>query len=132
MLAIVDHSPSVNSCIYSALLPVIVYAKCHMLPIACVTFAEPALYYSFRYIIEGSITHCSSFGVWEFCTLTTFLGSIENVIRGKGFEEISTVVFSENTKELILLGKACARATTGHFLCASGSDQVTCALFCGQ
>lgn len=51
-----------------------------------------------------------------FHTLMSFLGSIGNVMRGSGLEDVFQLLCGENTIEHILMGKACARAIRGHFL----------------
>ena len=55
----------------------------------------------------------------DFHTLMSFLGSIGTSMKGSGFSECVQVKYGENAVQLIVSGKAIARALRGHFLLQS-------------
>lgn len=114
MLAIVDLNPSDDSCIYSTLLYIIEHAKSMKLPTACVTFDQPLYIKALDISMKAGLPIVIRLG--GFHTLMSYLGSIANVMRGSGLEDMLSLMYGSNTIEHILTGKAYARAIRGHFL----------------
>jgi len=114
MLEIIDLNPSDDNCIYSTLLYVISQAKSRFFPVPNVTFDQPLYIKAVDIAMKSNLDIVIRLG--GFHTLMSFLGSIGNMMRGSGLEEVMGLIFGSNTMEHVLSGKAYARAVRGHFI----------------
>ena len=111
---IIDLNPNDESCIYSTLLFVIEQAKTMCVPVPCVNFDQPLWLKACGIIEEAGLDIAARLG--GFHTLMSYLGAIGKVIKGSGIEKLFNKVYSENTVQQIIYGKAVSRALRAHLL----------------
>ena len=117
LLPIINLNPNGYSCIYSTLLFVTDQSKKANSGSPCITFDQPLWLEAVEIITEKSLHILCHLG--GFLTLMSFLGNIGTSMKGSGFSECVQVVHGENTVQLIVSGKAIARALRDHFLLQS-------------
>ena len=116
-LPIIDLNPSDETCIFSTLLFVMQQAKKLNIPTPCITFDQPLWQKAMGIIKEQNLQMVCRLG--GFHTLMSFLGSIGNLMKGSGLEEVFEEVYSEDTVKHIISGHAVARALRAHLLVQS-------------
>ena len=116
-LPIIDLNSSDENCIYSTLLFVIEEAKKSKIPVPCITFDQPLWQKALGIIKVKKLNIVCRLG--GFHTLMSFLGSIGNLMKGSGLEELFEEVYSEDTVKHITSGHAVARALRAHLLVQS-------------
>ena len=116
-LPIIDLNSSDENCIYSTLLFVIEEAKKSKIPVPCITFDQPLWQRALGIIKVKKLNIVCRLG--GFHTLMSFLGSIGNLMKGSGLEELFEEVYSEDTVKHITSGHAVARALRAHLLVQS-------------
>lgn len=114
MLSLIDLNPSDQDCIYSTLLFIHDQATALGLPTACITFDQPLYIKAVDIVMQSKLNIVVRLG--GFHTLMNFLGSVGYIMKGSGLEELLGLLYGSNTMELVLSGKAYARALRGHFL----------------
>ena len=109
---IIDLNPNDETCIYSTLLFVIKQAQRYNVPVPCITFDLPLWIKAVKIATaEGLDIVCRLGG---FHTLTSFLGSIGNLMKGSGLQELLEEIYPPKTVEHILSGKAYYRPLREH------------------
>ena len=116
-LPIIDLNPSDETCIYSTLRFIIPESKKLNVPTPYITFDQPLWIKALGIIYSENLSIVCRLG--GFHTLMSFLGSIGEVIKGSGIEDLLSEVYAENSIPHILSGKAIARAIRGHILVES-------------
>ena len=111
-LAIIDLSPSSETCIYSTLLFIIGQARKLRVEIPCVTFYQPLWLKAMGIIKEEQLPIACRLG--GFQTLMSFLGSVGMLMKGSGIEDLFAEVYAENSIPHIMSGKAIARSLRAH------------------
>lgn len=94
-LPIIDLNPSDETCIYSTLLFIINQAKSLKIMVPCVTFDQPLWLNATGIIEDANVQIVCRLG--GFHTLMSFLGSLGNVMKGSGLEELFSQVYAEHT-----------------------------------
>lgn len=123
MLTIIDQNPSDDDCIYSTLLFVIDQAKALRLPCATITFDQPLFIKAVDIARAAKLNIVIRLGGLHL--LMSFLGSIGQLMKGSGLEEVLNEIYGDTTIEHVLSGKAYARALRGHLLvCAALYDML--------
>ena len=116
-LPIIDLNPSDENCIFSTLSFVIEQAKQMNSEVLCVTFDQPLWLKAIGIIEDARLPIVCRLG--GFHTLMSFLGSIGNMMKGSGLEELFAEVYVENSVVHMLSAKAISRALRAHFLAES-------------
>ena len=116
-LPIIDLNPSDENCIFSTLSFIIEKAKQMNIEVPCVTFDQPLWLKAIGIIEDARLPIVRRLG--GFHTLMSFLGSIGNMIKDFGLEELFAKVYAENSVVHMLSGKAISRALRAHFLAES-------------
>ena len=117
VLPILDLNPNSDTCIYSTLLFVINEAATFGVATPCITFDQPLYLRAMRIVkAENLRIVCRLDG---FHTLMSFLGSIGNLMKGTGIEELFEEVYAKNTVPHMLSGKAIQRSLRAHILAQS-------------
>ena len=62
---------------------------------------------------------CPSFGLGGFHLLMSVLGSVGNLMKGSGLDELFEEVFAPNTIPMMMSGKQTARAVRAHIMAHS-------------
>ncbi|XP_066911989.1 uncharacterized protein [Clytia hemisphaerica] len=126
-LPIIDLNSSNESCIYSTLLFVIEEAKKSKIPVPVITFDQPLWQKALGIIKLKKLRIVCRLG--GFHTLMSFLGSIGNIMKGSGLDELFEEVYAEDTVKHINSGHAVARAIRAHLLVQSALiNHITCTL----
>ena len=112
-LPIIDLDPSDENCIFSTLSFIKEQAKQMNIEVPCVTFDHPFWLKAIGIIEDARLPIVCRLG--GFHTLMSFLGSIGNMMKGSGLEE----VYAENSVVHMRSGKAISRALRAHFLAES-------------
>ena len=113
-LPIIDLNPSDENCIYSTLIFVIDQAKKINVKTPCITFDQPLWLKATGIIEEASLDIVCRLG--GFHTMMSFLGSMCELMKGSGLEDLFAEVYAEHTVTHIMSGKAVSRALRAHFL----------------
>ena len=114
LLPIIDLKPLDENCIYSTLLYICDQAKKLRVEVRSVTFDQLLWQKSVGIIDEANLRIV--FRLSGFHMMMSFLGSIGNLMKGSGIEDLFIEVYAENSVNHILLGKAVSRALRTHFL----------------
>ena len=107
-LPIIDLNPSDEDCIYSTLLYICDHANKLRVEVPSVTFDQPLWQKSVGIIAEGNLKIVCRLG--GFHMMMSFLGSIQNLMKGSGIENLLIEVYAENTVNHIMSGKAVSGA----------------------
>jgi len=83
------------------------------MPNACVTFYQP-LWLKAVEITKTAALNDIVYRLRGFHVMMSFLGSIKTVILGSGLEELMGFLYSADTVEHMLVGKAVSRALSAH------------------
>ena len=110
-LPIIDLNPSDGSCIYSTLLFIEEQAKLLNVNTPCVTFDQPLWLKATGIINDANLNICRLGG---FHTLMSFLGSVGNMMKGSGLEELFAEIYAEHSVIHIMSGKTFSRALRAH------------------
>lgn len=121
-LPIIDLNPSDETCIYSTLCFVISESKKLNVQTPCITFDQPLWIKALGIIYSENLSIICRLG--GFHTLMSFLGSIGEIMKGSGIEDLLAEVYAENSIPHILSGKAIARAIRGHILVESSLNSL--------
>ena len=126
-LPIIDLNPSDENCIYSTLMFIIQQSKSMNIPVPCVTFDQPLWLKAVGIIEDANLGIVCRLG--GFHTMMSFLGSIGNLMKGSGIEELFGEVYAGNSVIHMMSGKAISRALPAHLLVESAlttPDQYPC------
>ena len=116
-LPIIDLNPSDENCIFSTLSFIMEQAKQMNIEVPCVTFDQPLWLKAVGIIEDSRLPIVCRLG--GFHTLMSFLGSIGNMMKGSGLEELFAEVYAENSVVHMFSGKAISRALRAHILAES-------------
>ena len=113
-LANTDLNPSDENCIHSTLLYICDQTNKLRGEVPYVTFDQPLWQQSVGIIAEVSLRIVCRLG--GFHIIISFLGSIGNLMKGSGIEDLFIEVHAENTVNHTVSGKAFSRPLRAHFL----------------
>ena len=113
-LPIIDLNPSDENCIFSTLLFIIDQAKKFKVETPCVTFDQPLWLKATGIIEEAKLNIFCRLG--GFHTTMSFLGSIGELMKGSGLENLFAEVYAEHSVKHMISGKAISRALRAHHL----------------
>ena len=113
-LPIIDLNPSDESYIYSALFFIEKQTKLLNVNTPCVTFDQSLWLKATGIINDANLNIVCCLG--GFHTLMGFLGSVGNMMKGSGLEELFSGVYAENSVIHMMFGRAFSRALRAHFL----------------
>jgi hypothetical protein len=113
-LPIVNLPPTDVNCILSTLIFIEEQATAMNVPEPCITFDQPLFVKALDIVLAKKLKLVVRLG--GFHTALSFLGSIGNLMRGSGLEDILSVLYGKNVVENILQGRDYERAVRGHFL----------------
>ena len=109
-LPFIYSPPSDTITLYNCLLQSCDRASKMGIKTVIVTFDQP-LYWKARAILEAA-----SESFTRFRTILSFLAAFDHIMAGSGLKEAIIICYAENSTELMLKGKAYARAVCAHHL----------------
>ena len=116
-LPIINLNPSDENCIYSTLLFIMNQVRALNIALPCVTFGQPLWLKAIVTIDEAKLEIvCRLRG---FHTMMSFLGSVGNLMKESGLQEMFAEVYAGHTMIHMISGKAISRALRAHFLVGS-------------
>ena len=116
-LSLIDLNPSDESCIYSTLMFIIKQANLMKIMVTSVAFDQHLWLKAVGIIEDANLPIVCCLG--GFNTLMSFLGSLGNLMKGSGLEELFSQVYREHTVVHMISGIAILRALRAHFLAES-------------
>ena len=116
-LPVIDLNPSDKNCIFSTLSFIMEQAKQMNIEVPYVTFDQPLWLKAVGIIEDSRLPIVCRLG--GFHTLMSFLGSIGNMMKGSGLEELFAEVYAENSVVHMFSGKAISRVLRAHILAES-------------
>lgn len=116
-LPMIDLNPNNEVCIYSTLRFVIDQAAKMQVQTPSITFDQPLWLKAMTIIKAEQLPVVCRLG--GFHTLMSFLGSIGNLMKGSGLEELFEEVYAVNSVPHMMSGKAFSRALRAHTLAES-------------